>query len=340
MTDERLSIFYDKECSYFERSHFDIKAPDNIRKYETYREIIVSAGLSGIPITDVGCGRGGFLIWLNSTNWRASCQGVDIDVKSIPAVSSTTNENATGVNFQEGGAFKLPFASGTQAILTYFHVLEHVRRIDSVLKEAFRVLSSNGHIMIEVPDAGRYSEFPVGTAFWPGIREHINHFTPGSICHALKRHGFEKFHIKRGVLPTPEFSYPSLIVLARKSESGVKTESYEHGNIASFIIESRKALEAQAESLSEFCVNFPTATFWGCSSELFSLLPMINMSAFSICDSSKFKQKCYFRGIPISDPATMHKDGALVVAPYLHGDIIEKAAIDMGWQKEAIFRLR
>ena len=66
ITDESLAIFYAKECSYFEKSHFDILAPENIKKFRCYTEILASAGLSDTPITDVGCGRGGYLIWLKN----------------------------------------------------------------------------------------------------------------------------------------------------------------------------------------------------------------------------------------------------------------------------------
>ena len=37
ITDDRLSLFYAKECSYFEKTHFDISAPENIQKYKCYK---------------------------------------------------------------------------------------------------------------------------------------------------------------------------------------------------------------------------------------------------------------------------------------------------------------
>jgi 2-polyprenyl-3-methyl-5-hydroxy-6-metoxy-1,4-benzoquinol methylase len=340
ITDERLSIFYAKECSYFEKSHFDISAPENIQKYKYYREILVKAGLSDTPITDVGCGRGGFLIWLKNNGWNAACQGVDNDLKSLPNIKANTYERGVSLSFQEGTASALPFANGSQSLLTYFHVLEHIVNLDKVLKEAFRVLNGTGHIMIEVPDAERYKDFPIGTAFWISIREHIYHFSPSAICNTLYRNGFSVISINRNLMPTPEFSYPSLIILARKGDTKREPDISKSRDIASFIIQSKKDLKSQALQILKFSQNFSSITFWGCSPEFFSLLPIMNLQHFTLCDSSKIKQKCYYRGIPINNPASIQKKGALMVASYLHGDVIEKAAIELGWSKEAIFRLR
>lgn len=339
ITDAILARFYQTECSYFEKPHFDISAPENIHKYEAYRDIFIRAGLSESAVTDIGCGRGGFLTWLHRNGWPSDCTGVDIDLKSIPATDCCQKVKGS-LSFHEGGVFKLPFAEDTQSLLTYFHVFEHIRNLDGMLQEACRVLQEGGHIMIEVPDAERYHEIPIGTAFWPSIREHVNHFSARAMSLLLERHGFSTVSVHRPVLPTPEFSYPSLIFLGCKGGKLEPPSIASQGDIASFVVRSRKELVAQSERLNEFCASFPHTTFWGCSAELLSLLPLVNLSSFTLCDVSVVKQKCLFLGIPLHDPAAVEKTGALVVAPYLHGEAIECAALAMGWPRKAIFRLR
>jgi ubiquinone/menaquinone biosynthesis C-methylase UbiE len=340
ITDEKLRIFYAKECSYFENSHFDISAPENIQKYQYYKKILVNAGLSDVPIVDVGCGRGGFLMWLKNNDWNATCCGIDNDHKSIPDIKTNIHEQDTGIFFQKGTVDLLPFADESQSLLTYFHVLEHIVDLDRLLEEAFRVLDKTGQIMIEVPDAEKYKDFPTGTAFWLGIREHVYHFSPDAIYKVLRRNGFSVASINRNLVPTPEFTYPSLLILAQKS--GVKGESSIRSNksISSFVIRSKKELRAQASQILKFGSNFSSLTFWGCSSELFSLLPIMNLRHIVLCDSSKSKQKCHYKGIPISDPVKVQKNGALIITSYLQGDAIEKSAIKLGWSEEAILRLR
>jgi len=69
-------------------------------------------------------------------------------------------------------------------------------------------------------------------------------------------------------------------------------------------------------------------------------MPILNIHHFAICDSSKNKQKCSFMGIPIKDPATVLKYGALIVVPYLFSVDIFNEAIERGWAKEAILCLK
>lgn len=123
ISDATLATFYESECSYFEKPHFDIQAPEIIRKYETYRDLILDAGLGTMPVADIGCGRGGFLRWLNEHHWQSDCTGVDIDLRSIPSFHLRPERKRAGLTFMEGSAFYLPFADGTQSLLTYFHVL-------------------------------------------------------------------------------------------------------------------------------------------------------------------------------------------------------------------------
>jgi SAM-dependent methyltransferase len=147
--DNRLARFYTEECSYFDKAHFDVTSPENIGKYAAYKDFIVSQNLGQVPITDIGCGRGGFLTWLKKSGWAAECCGVDIDLKSIPVNAVDTSDE---IRFKSGGALDLPFSCSTQSLLTYFHVFEHIRSIDRLLEEAFRVLEPDGHLLIEVPD--------------------------------------------------------------------------------------------------------------------------------------------------------------------------------------------
>lgn len=339
ITDERLAVFYTEECNYFEKAHFNILSPDNIEKYQHYRKFISEAGLLDASITDVGCGRGGFLLWLKNDNWNADCFGVDVDLKSIPIIDDNTYDKRGNLTFKEGTAVDLPFADSTQKLLTYFHVLEHIRNIDSVFQEAYRVLDATGYILIEVPDAERYKNYPVGTAFWLSIREHLYHFSACAISHALRRNGFNVMRVNRGVLPTPEFVYPSLMILAKKNH-GTKSLTVRKGEgIASYIKQSKSELIDQVNNVLAISKKYSTLTFWGCSAELFSLLPLLDIKYFTLCDSSKLKQKSNYKGIPIEDPTVVQKTGALIIAPYLYADAIETDARNLGWSKDDIFRL-
>ncbi|WP_176718927.1 class I SAM-dependent methyltransferase [Methylophaga muralis] len=337
--DETLAQFYANECSYFENDHFDITSPANVAKYQHYFDFISKAGLENTPITDIGCGRGGFLQWLNKKGWQANVIGVDVDIKSMPDNSPKQNSDDSQISFQTGGALSLPFAVNSQSLLTYFHVLEHIHDLDSVLSNAHTVLMNQGHILIEVPDAENYTQQPVGTAFWMGIREHIYHYSAQSLSNALNRHGFEIVSCQRATLPTPEFEYPSLMILAKKTEHPSPTVFEPIGNIANYVTSSKLALQEQAETLITLAKQNSQLTIWGISTHLFSLLPKLTGIDYRLCDASKQKQQSHYQQQLILDPREIEPEAVLVIAPYLHAEKIENAALSLGWRPQSIHLL-
>nr|VFJ64741.1 MAG: Methyltransferase domain-containing protein [Candidatus Kentron sp. FW] len=333
--DKLLESFYAEECGYFAKTHFDITAPANQEKFAFYEKVLSERGIVDVDMVDVGCGRGGFVNWLVRAGWGGACYGVDVDTRSMPI----DPEKGKGPLFMDGGALNLPFESQSLDLLTYFHVLEHVHDTRSLLKEAARVLRSDGYILIEVPDAENYSTQPVGSAFWVSIREHIHHFTGSALAFALNSQGFSEEAVLRQTLPTPEFSYPSLMVLARKTHGTKAGQLQNHMDISKFIIESKKALLTQAEKVNELA-DGKKISIWGCSAELFSLLPLLSIENIRICDSSQLKQMTHVKGLPIENPASLPIEGPLIIAPYLYGAEIEKAALQLGWPEDSIHRLR
>lgn len=333
VNDVELSGFYEEECAYFSSDHFDVNSAENITKYRAYRKTLEANGLGGKSILDVGCGRGGFLRWLKQNTWTGKCVGIDADVRSMP------DGSAEAVTFKRGLAFGLPVEDGSQEVITYFHVLEHIRNLDQALHETSRALQPDGHVLIEVPDAENYPTQPIGTAFWIGIREHVNHFSPLSLAHALRRNGLQVRDTVRGTLPTPEFVYPSLMILAQKTASPAEPDMPRTGDLESFIKDSHATLRHQAEIVSTIIARYERTVFWGCSAQLFSLLPLLDLTQATLCDSSKVKQKSSYRGMPIVAPETVEPKGALIIAPYLHRGAIRRAALAIGWNEADIFSL-
>lgn len=333
--DARLARFYAEECSYFDKPHFAVTSPANQEKYAFYTRMLGDNGINSVAMADVGCGRGGFLHWLADAGWRAACWGVDVDVRSLPGNPAA----GSLVAFRAGGALALPFPDASLDLLTYFHVLEHIHDLGKLLGEAYRVLAPGGHILIDVPDAERYAQTPVGSAFWISIREHIHHFTGRALASALCVQGFQVRRVSRQTLPTPEFSYPSLMLLARKGGEQDLLPPPLEGDVAAFVDQSRQALEAQARAIGERAGAGPI-TVWGCSAEVFSLLPLLDLSRIRLCDASPLKQQARYHNLPVADPAAMPVEGLLVVAPYLHREPIRRAALGLGWPEDAIFVLQ
>ena len=335
ITDTVLAQYYAGECSYFDNAHFSVTAPENLEKYAVYGAVLKEHAVGPVPMADVGCGRGGFVNWLSESGWEASCTGVDVDVRSLEQGLSKCGN----VTFRVGDAVRLPVDDNSMGLLTYFHVLEHVRDLRGLLRESARVLELGGHLLIEVPDAECYGELPIGTGFWASIREHIFHYTARALMAALSAYGFEVRTVLRRTMPTPELSYPSLMVLARKTGHTPTAEPVPLvGNVAEYVLDSKEALGRQARDIQSMAENQPI-TIWGCSSALFSVLPLVESGPFRLCDGSKLKQTTHYCGRPIEDPASVPVSGALIIAPYLHGNAIHAEANRLGWPASTVHRL-
>lgn len=98
------------------------------------------------PILDVGCGDGTFArILFNGVTVEA---GADHDVKQIERASTMRCYDDLRVSQAE----RLPFESESFATVYSNHVLEHVREIETALREIHRVLKPGGAFYITVPD--------------------------------------------------------------------------------------------------------------------------------------------------------------------------------------------
>lgn len=334
--DGQLARFYMEECLYSENQHFDIHSASNIAKYRHYRSLLEREGLSDAELTDVGCGRGGFAIWMKQQGWQGECMGVDVDVASM----ALHDDERAGAEFIEGSAVELPFEAASRRCLSYFHVVEHIRDIDRLLSEAARVLADDGALMIEVPDATRYAEYPMGTAFWLSIREHVYHFTPMALQAALARFGFGVTQVVQSELSTPEFDYPSLIVIARKGRDSVMDAAGSSHAVADYALAARQQLALLAAEVERFAGSGEPITFWGCSSVMYSLLPLIDRDRIRLCDASPSKQRSHWQGIAIASPDSMRPEGALIVGSYLHREAITTAALQLGWSESSIMVLK
>ena len=247
VTDASLRRFYVEECNYFENPHFAATSPANQKKYAFYMRYLREHEIISAAMADVGCGRGGFVNWMAESGWEKECWGVDVDVRSLPAKAGA----GTNVSFRNGNCLNLPFAENSLGLLTYFHVLEHIRDLSGLLAEAARVLGENGHILIEVPDAENYAGYAhrIGIlVFHP--RAHQSFYCQGAGC------GARGSQICRSQCLPPDAG-DTRVRLPFAGDLGA--EKYGHcrhstcppiADVAGFARMSREALMRQAEQIS------------------------------------------------------------------------------------------
>jgi len=142
------------------------------------------AGRRGL-ILDVGCGGGLFLRMMAERGHRVL--GLDFSLsaasiawhgKAIPAVCGTLS--------------KPPVADGSCTAVTMFHVLEHLYDPVEYLESARRVLTDDGVLILQVPNAACWQLLLLGEN-WTGldIPRHLFDFKLGDLEILLDQCGFE-----------------------------------------------------------------------------------------------------------------------------------------------------
>jgi 2-polyprenyl-3-methyl-5-hydroxy-6-metoxy-1,4-benzoquinol methylase len=157
-----------------------------VRKYMLGRKRNLVNRISGLKqghILDIGAGTGFFLNEMKASGWNIT--GIeksgdarefarsefDIDLSSTEELSKLEEKNFD--------------------VITLWHVLEHIHRLNETMNEFHRLLKNNGKLVIAVPnpdsyDARHYKEF------WAAydVPRHIWHFSPVQMKQLAKKHGF------------------------------------------------------------------------------------------------------------------------------------------------------
>ncbi len=161
----------------------------SVRKYTLLKKLqLISKFYKTGKILDIGCGTGEFLNTCKNAKW--DCTGIEPD---SDARKMAIQNYALDVR-EESDLSSLPDSSFD--IISMWHVLEHVPKLNQRVEELKRLIKPNGVIIIAVPncnslDAKIYNEH------WAAydVPRHLYHFTPKDIDALFKKHDLKLFRI-------------------------------------------------------------------------------------------------------------------------------------------------
>lgn len=140
-------------------------------------------------LLDIGTGTGYFLQAMRHKNWV---------VTGIEKSESTRNyaHQKFELNVQDSDyLFNIP--NEAKDVITMWHVLEHVERLNLVFENLYRILKKNGTLVIALPnkdsfDANHYKEY------WAAydVPRHLWHFSPNDFDLLANKHGFSILKMK------------------------------------------------------------------------------------------------------------------------------------------------
>ena len=141
-------------------------------------------------VLDAGCGGGLFLQMLaerGATQRIGPIAGLDLSTDAAHAAWWRA-----GVPAVCGSLTQAPFAPGSCAAVTMFHVLEHLFDPAGYLRAAHELLSPQGRLIVQVPNAACWQFLLLGER-WSGIDvpRHLTDFRAPDLDRLLDHCGFE-----------------------------------------------------------------------------------------------------------------------------------------------------
>ncbi len=181
--------------------------------YDIIRNISISRKIKIIKkynkngkLLDLGCGMGYFINEIKKDK-TYEYEAADVSDEAIKYVAETF-----GIAVLRESKLETISSNKEYDIITQWHVLEHVHKLDERLKFLKRVLKQNGTMYFAVPinnsfDSNHYKNF------WDAydVPRHLLHFNRKSFNHLMLKHGFTVIAEKPLLFDAPYISMRSEI---------------------------------------------------------------------------------------------------------------------------------
>lgn len=187
-TEDQLPNYYksddyishtDGKRNWFEKLYQAIKSIALKRKLK----LINSFGLNGKQLLDIGCGTGDFLKIAQENNWNIS------GIEPNPEARALANNKTINSVFDVDELSRLP--KDHFDVITLWHVLEHLPKLENHLSIFESLLKSNGRLVIAVPN---YKSFDANyyKNYWAAydVPRHLWHFSRNSFSKIIAGRSF------------------------------------------------------------------------------------------------------------------------------------------------------
>lgn len=192
-------------CDWLRREYRKLGFADDLRFLERALRESAEQGI----ILDVGCGDG-FLLSILSARGHGPAVGLDFSLDAARA--AWRNQRVAAIC---GTLSSAPFADGSCAAISMFHVLQHLYNPVSFLDAAYRLLAPDGRLILQVPNAACWQFLLFGDK-WQGmdVPRQLLHFRASDLETLLEHCGFEILRRKHFSLRDNPESLASSILLA------------------------------------------------------------------------------------------------------------------------------
>jgi 2-polyprenyl-3-methyl-5-hydroxy-6-metoxy-1,4-benzoquinol methylase len=186
-SEESIGAYYESQdyiSHHDEAKDLMSKVYTSVRNHTIEQKVKLINGLVHPKGTllDIGCGTGNFLSAVKENGWQTYGTEPDSGAREVASkrVGATVFESI----------FQADLGSRQYDIITMWHVLEHVHKLNETIDWLQNHLKPNGRIIIAVPNPQSYDATKYGR-FWAAydVPRHLYHFTRTTMKNLLQRHG-------------------------------------------------------------------------------------------------------------------------------------------------------
>jgi 2-polyprenyl-3-methyl-5-hydroxy-6-metoxy-1,4-benzoquinol methylase len=141
-------------------------------------------------LLDIGCGRGDFLQIMRAKGWE--CVGTEIEEST-----AIYGNQVLGLDVRVGSLENLGIPDSSFNVITMWHVLEHLKRPETALRECWRILRPGGMLVVAVPN-GESVQATISGRHWflLDVPRHLYHFSSRNLMRLLHMHGFDTITVR------------------------------------------------------------------------------------------------------------------------------------------------
>lgn len=276
-------------------------------------------------VLEVGCATGRLLHEIRNRGF-ASVSGLD----PSPSCAETALREF-GIQVETGTLFALARREDQADMVVLVGVLEHVRDLTGALFVLQKVLTSQGRVYVEIPDACEFGNW-LDAPFQQFSGEHINFFSRRSLENLLNSNGFRVLELKRLARRVTETSTMPVIAAIFEKTGGpparwVRDETTEAG-LLEYIQKSKALAKNDVAVIEDLVKSRDPIVLWGVGTNATRLLSTTRLGEANIVaffDSNPKVQGKELLGVTIRPPAELRQmPYPVLIASRVFQDEIER----------------
>lgn len=289
-------------------------------------------------ILDVGCATGRLLALLRDKGFpnvhgldpSPSCAAAAQRLYGIPVRTTTLSRL-----HESGEAFDVVILVG---------VLEHINDLDTALREVHDVLSPQGIVYVEVPDALTFADWQ-NAPFQDFSTEHINFFSPVSLSNLMARHGFVTLFSEQNAREQSYRTTMSNVSAVFRKQAGAPTaatfdRATQHG-LQRYIESCRAVEETLNQRIADLAESRRAVIVWGVGTHTGRLMQTSRLAAANIVafvESNVRYQGRTMHDVPIIAPEALRgrPEPILISSRVFQHEIAQQIREGLGLENEII----